>query len=58
MHTQCGTREFGRKRLKKREMERLKGVIGALKHLEGDRKRIVKCTEEMGRMRERHIGRR
>lgn len=57
MHTQSGMREFGRK-LEKSEMERLKGVMVAFKHVEGDRKRIVKCTEEMGRTRERHIGRR
>lgn len=41
----------------RKEIERLKGVIWALKDLEGDRKRIVKCKKERGRMRERYVGR-
>lgn len=53
-HTVWNERVLGGK-IEKSQMERLRRVIGAFKHLEGDRKRIVKCIEEMGRERGRDI---
>lgn len=45
------------KAIKKRGNGGTERMIWALKHLEGDRKRIVKCKKERGRMREKNIGR-